>query len=138
MFVETSRYGFQLELSRAWLVQFAERLVFPNRSRSDHSDGRFIFARLTSIRRLARGVAVRDHVPFNGRDPGDARLHLGTRTNHARVADFTNAPDLSADAELLHLESDFARDQRRVGELGQTRTHSQRARARVTKMSKHE
>src|SRR6266581_155257 len=47
------------------------------------------------------------------------------------MADFTNATDLSADAELLHLESDFARDQRRVGKLGKTRAHCQCAGARV-------
>ena len=37
--LETSRHGLQLEVSRARLVQFAERLVFPNHSRRDHADG---------------------------------------------------------------------------------------------------
>src|SRR6266498_4747138 len=39
-----------------------------------------------------------------------------------------NATDLSPDAQLLHLESDFAWNQRRVGELGQARAHRQRTR----------
>src|SRR4029077_2982449 len=47
------------------------------------------------------------------------------------LAHFTDALDLPADAQLLHLESDSARDQRRLGQLGQTRTHRQRAGAGV-------
>ena len=62
MSLETSRHGFQLELSRARLVQSAERLVFPNHSRRDHADGRFVSAGLASVWRMARGPAVRDHV----------------------------------------------------------------------------
>jgi len=62
-------------------------------------------------------------------------LHFRTRTDHARVADFADAADLSADAELLHLESDFPRDQRRLGKLGQTRAHRQRSRAGVRGMT---
>src|SRR5437016_11436587 len=99
MSVETSRHGFQLELSRARLVQFAECLVFSNHPCCHHANGRFISARVASIRHLACGLAVRGHVPFDGRDFGHARLHSGTRTDYARVADFTNAADLSADAE---------------------------------------
>jgi len=41
-------------------------------------------------------------------------------------------PDLSPHAQLLHLESNPARDQRRLGQLGQTRAHRQRACARVS------
>ena len=127
MSVETSRHGVQLELSRAWLVQFAEHLVFPDHSRGHHADGRFVPARFAAIRRLERGAAIRDHVSRDGCAPGHARLHFGTRTNPARLADSADAPDLPADAQLLHLESDPARDQRRMGQLGQTRAHRQRA-----------
>ena len=133
MFVETSGHGFQLELSGAGLVQFAKRLVFPDHSRRRHADGRFVLVCFAAVRRVARGVAICDHVFIDGRDSRDARLHFGTRTNHARVADLTDAADLSADAQLLHLESNFARDQRRVGELGKTRTHRERSRARVAR-----
>jgi hypothetical protein len=47
------------------------------------------------------------------------------------LANLANAPDLSAHAELLHLESNLARDQRRMGELGKTRADCKRARSRV-------
>ncbi len=77
--------------------------------------------------------AVRHHISVNGCDSGHARLHPGTRTDQARVANFADAPDLSADAELLHLESNSARDQRRLGELGQTRTHRERAGSRIAR-----
>ena len=129
MSVETSRHGVQLELSRAWLVQFAQHLVFSNHPRRCHANGGFVPACVAAIRRLERGAAVRYHFPGDGRDPGHARLHSGTRTNPARLAHFTDATDLPADAQLLHLESDPARDQRRMGQLGQTRAHRQRARA---------
>ena len=33
--------------------------------------------------------------------PRHARLHFGTRTDPARLAHFADAPDLSADAQLL-------------------------------------
>src|SRR5205085_7325278 len=131
MFVETSRHGFQLELSRAGLVQFAERLVFPNHSRRYYAGSGPVFARVTSVRRVGRAPAVRDHVSFDGRDSRDARLRFGTRTDHAGVANFADASDLSADAELLHLESDYPRDQRRVGQLGKTGAHRERSRSRV-------
>src|SRR5207237_10309564 len=39
------------------------------------------------------------------------------------LANYSDAPDLPADAELLHLESNFAWSKRRMGELGQTRAH---------------
>src|SRR5207302_2011024 len=131
MFVITSRHGFQLELSRACLVQFAERLVFPNHSRRDYAGSGSVFARVASVRRMGRGPAVRDHVSFDGRDSRDPRLRFGTRTDHARVANFADASDLSADAELLHLESDYPRIQGRVGELGEAGTHCERAGARL-------
>src|SRR6266536_1644032 len=38
-----------------------------------------------------------------------------------------NATDLSPDAQLLHLEGGPARDQGRLGKLGQTGTHRQRS-----------
>ncbi len=133
MSLETPRHGVQLELSRARLVQFAECLVFPNHSRGGHAGGGFALARFASVRCLERGAPVCNYISFDGRHPGDARLHFRTRTDHARVADFADAADLSADAELLHLESNFARDQRRMGELGQTRAHRQRASAGIIK-----
>src|SRR5437867_7290157 len=133
MSLEASRHGLQLELSRARLVQFAERLVFPNHPHRRHADGRFIFACIAAIRRMARGLAIRDHLSFDGRHPCHARLHPGARTDRARLAHFTDAFDLPADAQLLHLESDSASGQRRLGELGQTRAHSKRASASVEK-----
>ena len=113
-----SEYGVQLELSRAWLVQFAQHLVFPDHSRRCHADGRFVLACLSAVRRLARGHAVRDYVPVHGRDSSQARLSSGARTHRPCLADFANARDLPSDAQLLHLESDPTGDQRRVGELG--------------------
>src|SRR3954451_16475653 len=98
MSLETSRHGVQLELSRAWLVQFAEHLVFPNRSRGRHADGGFVPARFVAIRCLERGAAVRHHIPRDGRATCDARLHFGARTNPARVAHSADAPDLSSNA----------------------------------------
>src|SRR4029453_13422062 len=80
---------------------------------------------------MERRAAVRHHVFSDGCASRYARLYPGTRTNSARLAHFTDAIDLPAHAQLLHLESDPARDQRRVGELGQTRTHRQRAGAGV-------
>src|SRR5438105_14416337 len=97
MSVETPRHGLQLEVSRARLVQFAERLVFPDHSGRGHADGGFVLAGLVSSRRMAGAVAVRDHIPFDGCDSCHARLHSGKGTGHARVANFTNATDLSAD-----------------------------------------
>jgi len=131
MSLETSRHGVQLELSRARLVQFAEHLVFPDRPRRRHANGRFVFARLAAIRRMAGGHAIRHHILVDGRDPRDARLHSGARTNSARVAHLADALNLSADAQLLHLESDLARGERRLGELGQTRAHRECAGPRV-------
>ena len=110
-----SEYGVQLELSRAWLVQFAQHLVFPDHSRRCHADGRFVLACLSAVRRLARSHAVRDYVPVHGRDSSQARLSSGARTHRPCLADFADAPDLSSEAQLLHLESDPARDQRRRG-----------------------
>ena len=49
------------------------------------------------------------------------------RENSPSLADYSDAPDLSADAELLHLESNFARDKGRMGKLGQTGAHCFRA-----------
>ena len=79
-----------------------------------HADGGFVPARLASLRRLARGPAVRYHLPGDGRAPRDARLHHGRRTDLRGLADSADAPDLSADAQLCDLESDPPRDQRRV------------------------
>src|SRR5882724_1659959 len=129
--METSRYGVQLELSRAWVVQFAKHLVFSNHSRGSYADGRFVSARLTALWRVERGLAVCHHIPRDGRHPRDARLHARAGTPRARLAHFTDAIDLSPDAQLLHLESNPARDQRSLGKLGQTRTHGQRACASV-------
>ena len=138
MSVETSRHGVQLELSRARLVQFAQHLVFSDHSRGHHADGGFVPAGLSAIRRLERGAAVRHHIPRDGRATRHARLHFGTRTNPARLAHPANAPDLSPDAQLLRLESNPARHQRRLGQLGQTRAHRQRARAGLRGMTKPE
>src|SRR6266496_2068668 len=132
MSLETPRHGVQLELSRAWLVQFAERLVFPNHSRGRYANGGFVPDCVAAVRRVERGVAIHYYFPVDGRDPRHARQArtIGSRSSRqASVAHFTNAIDLSADAQLLHLESDPARNQRRMGKLGQTRTHRQRARA---------
>ena len=90
----------------------------------------FLLASLP-IWRVERGVAVRHHIPGDGRDPRHARLHVGARTDRARLAHSADAPDLSSHAQLLHLESHPARHQRRLGQLGQTRAHRQRARASV-------
>ena len=132
MSLETSRHGVQLELSRSWLVQFAQHLVFSDHPRRCHTDGRFVPASLSAVRRVARGAAVYHHILVDGRATRHARLHFGTRTDRARVAHFADAIDLPTHAQLLHLESNPARDQRRMGKLGQTRTHRQRAGARVS------
>src|ERR1043165_1092158 len=132
MSMETSRHGVQLELSRAWLVQSAECLVLPNHPGRGHPDGGFVFVRFASFWRLARGATVCHHFSGDGCDPGHARLHSGTRTNSTGVAHSADATDLSANAELLHLEGNPSRDQRRLGQLGQTRAHRQRARSRLS------
>ena len=132
MSVETSRYGFQLEVSRTGLVQLAERLVFPNRSRRHHADGGLVPAGIASLRRVARGVAFRYRLSLDGCDSRDTRVHSRTRIRLARLANFTDATDLSADAELCDLESNFPRAQRRLGQLGKTRTHCERSRSRLT------
>src|SRR5438093_12147111 len=120
MSVETSRHGVQLELPRTWLVQFAEHLVFPNHSRGHHTDGGFVPSGVAAIWRLERGAAVRHHLPRNGPAPRHASLHAGARTDRARLAHFADALDLPSDAQLLRLESNLARHQRRLGKLGQT------------------
>jgi hypothetical protein len=127
MSLETSRHGVQLELSRARLVQFAQHLVFPNHSRGHHADGGFVPAGVPAIWRLERGAAVRHHLPRDGRAPRHASLHARARANPARLAHFADALDLSPDAQLLRLESNPACHQRRLGQLGQTRAHRQRA-----------
>ena len=96
-------------------------------SGSHYADGGFVPARLATIWRVERGAPVCYHLPCDGCAPRHARLHFGTRTNPARLAYSTDAFDLPADAQLLHLESNPARDQRRMGQLGQTRAHRQRA-----------
>src|SRR4051794_8673920 len=136
MSLETSRHGVQLELSRAGLVQFAQHLVFSNHSRGCHAHGRFVPAGIAAIWHLERGAAVHHCIPGDGRASCHARLYSGTRTNPERLAYSADAPDLSSDAQLLHLESHPARHQRRMGQLGQTRTHRQRACASVTQTPK--
>ena len=64
---------------------------------------------VASVRRLARGVTIRDHVPGNGCHSGDAGLYSGTRKCRAGLADSADAFHLPADAQLLHLESNLAR-----------------------------
>src|SRR5438132_2286731 len=118
MSLETPRHGVQLELSRAWLVQFAERLVFPNHSRGRYANGGFVPDCVAAVRRVERGVAIHYYFPVDGRDSRHARLPARARADRARLAHFTNAIDLSADAQLLHLESDPARNQRRMGSWG--------------------
>src|SRR5262249_36416451 len=113
--------------SCARLVQFAEYLVFSNHSGRGYTGGGFIFARVAPVRRLARGVAFRDHFFVDGCNLGDACLYFGKRTGHARLANLSDAPDLPANAQLLYLESDLARDQRCLGQLGQARTDSERS-----------
>src|SRR5262249_5665916 len=105
MFVETSRHGVQLELSRARLVQFAEHVVYPNHSRRYHANGGFVSAGIAAIRRLERGAAVHRNIPGHGCSPRHARLHARARADHTRLANFADAPDLSPDAQLLCLES---------------------------------
>src|SRR5438132_9997718 len=131
MSLETSRHGVQLELSRAWLVQFAERLVFSNHSRGCYANGRFVPDCVAAVWRVERGAAIHYYFPVDGCDPRHARLPARAGANYSRLAHFADALDLSADAQLLHLESDPARNQRRVGELGQTRAHRECARARL-------
>src|SRR5438067_5414492 len=112
MSMETSRHGVQLELSGTRLVQFAEYLVFPDHSRGDHANGRSVPSCVVAIRRVERSAAIRYHVSCDGCSPRHARLHSGTRTDPARLAHFTDAPDLPSHAQLLHLESNPPRDQR--------------------------
>jgi len=57
-----------------------------------------------------------------------ARLPARARADRARLAYFADAPHLSSDAQLLHLESDPARHQRRMGQLGKLERNRQRAR----------
>src|SRR5438874_11600519 len=97
-----------------------KKMVFPNHPRGRHANGRFVFARLTAIWRMARGDAIRHYLPGDGRNSRDPRVHFGARTDPARLADSPDAPDLSSDAQLLHLEGDLARGERCMGELGQT------------------
>src|SRR4029077_6221986 len=103
------------------LVQFAEHMVFPDHPGSHYADDRSVPARIATVWSLERGVAVRHHVFSDGCASRHARLYPGTRTDPARLAHFTDAPDLSPDAQLLHLESNPARNQGRLGRLGQTR-----------------
>src|SRR5207237_8752755 len=120
MSLETSRHDLQLELSRARLVQVAERLVLPNHSGGGHAGGGFAIVRFASVRCLERGPPVCNYISFHGRHPADARLHFRTRTDHARVADFAVAADLSAVSDVLSFESIFACDYCVLGRLGQT------------------
>src|SRR5207248_8971759 len=107
---ETSRHGVQLELPRARLVQSAERLVFPDHSRGCYAHGGFVPDCVAAVWRVERRAAVHNYFPRHGRDPRHACLPALTRSDRVRLANLTNAPDLSADALLLHLESHPARD----------------------------
>src|SRR5947207_11123472 len=104
--LETPRHGVQLELPRAWLVQFAQRLVFSNHSRRCYANGGFVPDRVAAVRRVERGTAIHYYFPGDGRDPRHARLPARAGANRAGLAHFTDAIDLSPDAQLLHLESD--------------------------------
>src|SRR5215468_7354480 len=104
MFVETSRHGVQLELSRARLVQFAQHLVFPNYSRRYHANGGFVSAGIAAIRGLERGAAIHRNLPGHGRAPRHLSMHARARAARPRLANFADAPDLSPDAQLLRLE----------------------------------
>ena len=75
---------------------------------------------LAAFRRLARGPAVRDRLSRDGCDSRHPRLCYRARTDPAGLAHSPDAPDLPAAAQLRDLESDPARDQGRVGRLGQT------------------
>src|SRR5207253_4906912 len=126
MSLETSRHGVQLELSRAGLVQFAEYLVFPDHPCGRYANRRFVLARLAALWRVECSDAICHYVSGDGSDSRDARLHSRARTDCARLAHFADAFDLPSDAQLLHLESDPARGERRLGQLGQTRAYCQR------------
>src|SRR5438046_9887183 len=78
MSLEASRHGVQLELSRAWVVQFAKHLVFSNHSRGSYADGRFVPARLTALWRVERRATICHHIPRYGRHPRAARLAAPT------------------------------------------------------------
>src|SRR5205814_8042367 len=131
MSLETPRYGLQLEVSRARLVQFTQHLVFSDHPCGYHSNGGFISARVAAIWHLERSDAICHHLPGHGRASRHARLHSRTRADRARLAHIADASDLPPDAQLLYLEGDFAWNQRRLGKLGQTGTHRQRAGAGV-------
>src|SRR5262249_41966131 len=131
MSVETPRHGVQLELSRAWMVQFAEHLVFPNYSRGGYAHGRPVPDWVASLWRMAGGAAIHHHIFGDGRDPRHACLPARAGAGRVGIAHSTDASDLPSDAQLLHLEGNPPRDQRRVGKLGQTRAHRQCARAGV-------
>src|SRR5205823_13308289 len=118
MSLETSRHGVQLELSRARLVQFAEHLVFPNHPRSCYADSGFVSAGIAAVWCVECGPAVHHRISGDGRAARHARLHFGTRINSSRMAHFADATDLPPNAQLLHLESNLARDQRGMGQLG--------------------
>jgi Glycosyltransferases involved in cell wall biogenesis len=72
-----------------------QHLVLSDRSDRHYADRRFIPAGLSALRRVERGDAVRHHIPCDGRAARHARVYFGTRTNPARLAHLTNAPDLS-------------------------------------------
>src|SRR5438270_12315055 len=85
--LETPGHGLQLALRRTRLVQSSKCLVFPDHPRGDYADGGFVPARLASVWRLDRGVAVPDCVPEHGRLTRDTCLHHRTRLNLRGVAD---------------------------------------------------
>ena len=67
---------------------------------------------------MARIVAFRRHIPGDGCDSGHACLHFGKGAGQTSLEDLADAPDLSSDAQLLHLEGDLARRKGCMGELG--------------------
>ncbi len=96
MSLETSRSYFQLALSRARLVQSAERLVFPNHPRRDFSAGRFSPHRFVTVWHLGRRPALRHYFSRDRsfhRGPG---LFDRGRAGYSRMAHFADAPDLPA------------------------------------------
>src|SRR5438874_12054903 len=110
MSLETPRHGVQLELSRAWLVQFAEHLVFPDHSRRTDTNGGLVPDCFVAIRRLERSIAIHCHVPGDGRNPRHACLPARPGAARLALAPLAPASDLLPGAELLHLDGHPAAD----------------------------
>src|ERR1051326_2460046 len=67
--VETPRHGVQLELPRTWLVQSAQRVVFPDHTRGGYAHVRFVPFGVPAFRLLKRGVSFYCPFPTDGCDP---------------------------------------------------------------------